>query len=173
MAFTRAFLKEHGVPEEEIDNIMAERNRTLNEYVSKSDVQAQIDAAMKDYVPKADVEKQINEVKATIKPVTESDEYKAIAAELAMNKAINGEDYAAVKPKFRETVYRMLDHGEKAKPLAEQLKGVQEKYEEYFTPAQNNNSYSPVFGSKDSGGMPSGNGGDSFAKAWGYVKGKE
>ena len=48
--FTRKFLLEHGVPEDQIDAIMAARNQTLNEtlagYVPKSDVQAQIDAAI-------------------------------------------------------------------------------------------------------------------------------
>jgi hypothetical protein len=30
----------------------------------------------------------------------------------------------------------MLDRSEKAAPVAEQLTGIKEKYEEYFTPAQ-------------------------------------
>ena len=38
MAFTRKFLTEHGVSEDQIDAIMAERNRTLTDYVPKSDV---------------------------------------------------------------------------------------------------------------------------------------
>ena len=47
MAFTRKFLTEHGVPEDQIDAIMAERNRTLQDYIPKADVQAQIDEAVK------------------------------------------------------------------------------------------------------------------------------
>lgn len=53
-----------------------------------------------------------------------------------MLRAIGGEDFQTVKPKFRETVFGMLDRGEKAAPVAEQLTGIKEKYEEYFTPAQ-------------------------------------
>ena len=37
-----------------------------------------------------------------------------------------------MKPKFRETVYGMLEQGENAAPVAEQLTGIKEKYEEYF-----------------------------------------
>ena len=47
MAFTRKFLTEHGVPEDQVDAIMAERNRTLQDYIPKADVQAQIDEAVK------------------------------------------------------------------------------------------------------------------------------
>ena len=46
MAFTRKFLTDHGVPEDQVDAIMAERNRTLTDYVPKTDVQSQIDAAV-------------------------------------------------------------------------------------------------------------------------------
>lgn len=181
MAFTRAFLKDNGVPEDRIDAIMGERNRTLSDYIPKADVQEQIDAAVKKAVeeakkaqqpapetkpePKAEPKPQVTQPEP--KPVTEYEEYKKIVSELEMVKALNGDDYAEVKPKFRETVYKMLDHGEKAKPIAEQLTGVKEKYEEYFTPAQKPEA--PVFGSKDRGGMPSGTGGDSFAKAWGFI----
>ena len=31
MAFTRKFLTDHGVPEDQVDAIMAERNRTLTD----------------------------------------------------------------------------------------------------------------------------------------------
>ena len=46
MAFTRKFLLDNGVPEDKVDVILAERNRTLKDYVLQSDVQAQIDAAV-------------------------------------------------------------------------------------------------------------------------------
>ena len=46
MAFTRKFLAENGVPEDKIDLILAERNRTLKDYTPNADVQAQIDAAI-------------------------------------------------------------------------------------------------------------------------------
>ena len=44
MAFTRKFLTDHGVPEDQVDAIMAERNRTLTDYVPKTDVQSQVGA---------------------------------------------------------------------------------------------------------------------------------
>ena len=46
MAFTRKFLTDHGVPEDQVDAIMAERNRTLTDYVPKTDVQSKIEAAV-------------------------------------------------------------------------------------------------------------------------------
>ena len=66
----------------------------------------------------------------------QSDEYRALAGEFdayrAMQQARTGKDYGGVKPKFFETVYGMVDRGEGAKPLAEQLAGIREQYEEYF-----------------------------------------
>ena len=46
MAFTRKFLTDHGVPEDQVDAIMAERHRPLTDYVPKTDVESQIDAAV-------------------------------------------------------------------------------------------------------------------------------
>ena len=63
-------------------------------------------------------------------------EYMEVVRERDMLRAIGGEDFQSVKPKFRETVFGMLDRGEKAAPVAEQLTGIKEKYEEYFTPTQ-------------------------------------
>ena len=119
MAFSRKFLLDHGVPEDQVDAIMAERNRTLNDYIPKVDLQQQIDAA---------VQKAREEAPQAVN-ITESDEYKALAGELAKVKAISSEDFASVKPKFRESVWSMLDHD---KPVGEQLAGIKEQYEEYF-----------------------------------------
>ena len=58
-----------------------------------------------------------------------------------MLRAIGGDDFASVKPKFRETVFSMLDRSDKAPTVADQLKAIGEKYEEYFipeTPTANN-----------------------------------
>lgn len=63
-------------------------------------------------------------------------EYMEVVRERDMLRAIGGEDFQSVKPKFRETVFGMLDRGEKAAPVAEQLTGIKEKYEEYFAPVQ-------------------------------------
>ena len=66
----------------------------------------------------------------------ESDDYKTLQNQFndykAMQQARTGKDYEGVKPKFFETVYGMVDRGEGAKPLAEQLAGIREQYEEYF-----------------------------------------
>ena len=61
-------------------------------------------------------------------------EYIDLANERDMLRAIGGDDFQAVKPKFRETVFGMLDRGEKAAAVADQLTGIKEKYEEYFIP---------------------------------------
>jgi len=97
-------------------------------------------------------------------------EYMDLLNERDMLRAIGGEDFANVKPKFREQVFGMLDRGEKAKPISEQLTGIQEKYEEYFTakePAQPK----PTFGAPTQGSMPKGDEGAEaqFLKAWGIT----
>jgi hypothetical protein len=51
-----------------------------------------------------------------------------------MLRAIGGDDFAQVKPKFREQVFNMLDRGDAAKGIADQLSEIKTKYEEYFTP---------------------------------------
>ena len=59
-----------------------------------------------------------------------------VVGERDMLRAIGGEDFASVKPKFREQVYGMLQTGTDAKPVAEQLTGIRENYVEYFLPAE-------------------------------------
>ena len=126
--FSRKFLMDHGVPEDQVDAIMAARNQTMNDtlsgYVAKAEVQAQIDAAVAK-VPKPE----------PIDPKT-TPEYMELARERDMLRAIGGDEFQTVKPKFRETVFGMLDRGEKAAAVADQLNGIKEKYEEYFLPAQ-------------------------------------
>lgn len=61
-------------------------------------------------------------------------EYLELQRERDMLRTIGGDDFAKVKPKFREQVFGMLDRGEKAKPTAEQLTGIREKFDEYFLP---------------------------------------
>ena len=63
-------------------------------------------------------------------------EYVELMRERDMLRAIGGEDFNCVKPKFRETVFGMLDRGDKAAAVADQLTGIKEKYEEYFLPDQ-------------------------------------
>ena len=63
-------------------------------------------------------------------------EYMEILKERDMLRTIGGDEFTSVKPKFRETVFGMLDRGEKAAAIADQLTGIKEKYEEYFLPAE-------------------------------------
>ena len=71
-------------------------------------------------------------------------EYMEIVKERDMLRAIGGDDFSTVKPKFRETVFGMLDRGEKAASVSDQLTGSKEKFEEYFVPdAPANNDPKP------------------------------
>lgn len=155
MAFTRKFLADHGVPAEQIDAIMDERQRTLTGYVPKDDVAAQIAAAVE----------EANKTFAA-PPVEETDEYKALRAQLDMRIALDGEEYAGIKPKFRETVYNMIDHAEGAAPVSDQLGTIREKYEEYFTPAEPERK--PQFGGPLEGAMPKGDKKPTLEELWGY-----
>ena len=128
----RKFLTDHGVPDEQLDAIMNEINTTISNrmtgYVPQSEVQAQIDAALK-------AVKQPEPVDPKTTP-----EYLELQRERDMLRAIGGEDFAQVKPKFREQVFGMLDRGDKAAAVSEQLNGIREKYEEYFTPEPEQNA---------------------------------
>lgn len=122
--FKRSDLEAQGLTKDQIEYIMTESGRSLSaNYTLNSDVQGRIDEAVKGVKPEP------------IDPTT-TPEYQAIAKERDMLRAIGGEDFQTVKPKFRETVFGMLDRGEKAAPVSEQLTGIKEKYEEYFTPVQ-------------------------------------
>lgn len=159
MAFTRKFLIDNGVPEDKVDAIMAERNRTLTDYIPKADMQAQIDAALE-------------AAKQTPPDVTASAEYKAVVAERDMLRAIGGSDFENVKPKFREQVFGMLDRSEKAPAVSDQLTKIKESYEEYFTVKQETPppESKPAFGAPTQGSAPTGKTGDSFSDYWGFNK---
>jgi hypothetical protein len=157
--FKRADLKEKGLTEEQIDYIMTEGNRSLSaNYTLTSDVKGQIDAA-------------VEAAKTAPVDVTQSEEYQKLMTERDMLRAIGGDDFAAVKPKFRETVFGMLDRSEKAPTIEEQLKTIGEKYEEYFTPQAQPETppTKPTFGAPTQGGAPTGKTGASFSEAWGFI----
>lgn len=156
--FQREDLRSKGYTEEQINDLMAMVNTGLQGYIPQTELQGRIEAALKDHKPDP------------IDPKT-TPEYQQIVNERDMLRAIGGDDFASVKPKFRETVFNMLDRGEKAKPIADQLKSIGEKYEEYFQPTQQK----PTFGSPDQGGMPKGDEGavSAFEKAWGFVPTKK
>ena len=141
--FKRADLEAQGLTKDQIEYIMTESGRSLSaNYVLTSDVQSRIDEAVKAVKPE-----QVD-VKTT-------PEYMEVVSERDMLRAIGGEDFATVKPKFREQVYGMLQTGTDAKPVAEQLTGIRENYEEYFLPAEqqqpNQPKNLPIY-SKDTNG---------------------
>ena len=106
---------------------------------------------------------------------TESDAYKKLAGEYEsyreMQNARTSDAYKGVKGKFFETVYGMVDRGDGAKPVEEQLKGIREQYEEYFEAAAQQQNQKPTFGAPTEGSMPKGETGavKGFADAWGFV----
>lgn len=160
----RTDLKAKGLTDEQIDYIMTESNRSLAaNYILASDAQAKVDEAVKAAAAQAPAV----DIKTT-------QEYIALQTERDMLRAIGGDDFAGVKPKFRETVFGMLDRSEKAPAVADQLKAIGEKYEEYFTaPAQqqpeDEPAKQPSFGAPTQGSAPTGKSGPSFMDTWGFV----
>ena len=114
-------------PEQRTEQVFALYGRALDEgFISKQaaeDAKAQAVEAAKAGIKIPD----------PVDPKT-TPEYMEIVKERDMLRAIGGEDFSKVKPKFRETVFGMLDRGEKAAAVADQLTGIKEKYEEYFLP---------------------------------------
>ena len=114
MAFTRRSLGALGLSEEQVDKVMALHGTSMSDFIPKSEVQEKIDQALADAQKNA-----LQNVK-----IKETDEYKTVAEERDMLRALGGDDFSSVKPKFRETVYKMLERGENAPAIAEQLKTV-------------------------------------------------
>ena len=155
MAFTRKFLTEHGVPEDQIDAIMAERNRTLSDYVPKADVQAQIDAAL------AEAQKA-----APPADVTQAPEYLELLGKTQKLEAFQTEDFASVKAPYRDIVWGKLDHADKHKPYAEQLAELQSSMPDLFSVQEE--PPKPQFGAQPQGAAPTGQKGPSFNDVWGF-----
>lgn len=145
MAFTRKALVGLGLSEEAVEKVMALHGTSMADFIPKSELQDKINEAI------AEAQKNLP------KPdVTSSDEYKSILEERDMLRALGGEDFASVKPKFREAVYKLLDRSENAPAVSDQLKTVAEKYEEYFNPPEPENPKTPQFGAQVTGAMPTG-----------------
>ena len=128
-------------PEQKTEQVFALYGRALDDgYIAKAAAKLAQDTALEQ--AKADWEKG-----QTAPDPKESDEYKALLGDFdaykAMQAARTSKDFEGVKPKFFETVYGLVDRGEGAKPLQEQLAGIREQYEEYFTPADPNPSPAP------------------------------
>ena len=111
--------------EQKTEQLFALYGRALDDgYISKTAAEEQKTAA-------------VEAAKAGIKipdpvDVTTTQEYQALLKERDMLRTIGGDDFAQVKPKFREQVFNMIDRGEKAKALTEQLADIKTKYDEYF-----------------------------------------
>lgn len=155
MAFTRKFLTDHGVPEEHVDAIMAERNRTLTDYVPKDDVQKQIDAAL------AEAQKSAPAV-----DVTKSAEYIELLGKTQKLEAFQTDDFANVKAPYKDIVWGKLDHAEKHKPYAEQLTELQSSMPDLFKSQEE--PPKPQFGAQPQGAAPTGAKGPSFNDVWGF-----
>ena len=116
-------------PEQRTEQVFSLYGRALDEgFISKHDAEEAKQAAI-------EATKAGFKAPEPVDPKT-TDEYLALQRERDMLRAIGGEDFQQVKPKFREQVFGMLDRGDKAPAVAEQLNGIREKYEEYFTPTQ-------------------------------------
>lgn len=139
--FKRQTLRDKGLTEDQVEWLLTESSRALaSNYLPKTEAQEQLDAA-------------VAAAKAELPPpvkVADTDEYKAIVAERDMLRAIGGEAFSSVKPKFRETVYKMLDRGENADEIDVQLGKVKEQFEEYFTqPDAQERQNTPVYSQPD------------------------
>ena len=125
-------LQDDGIDtDERLNRIMALRGRDLDEgYISKSAAKEDREQAVAN--AKAEWEKNIP--KPDIKA---SEEYKSLENEFAgykaMQEARGSDDYKGVKPKFFETVYGMVQKGEGAAAVADQMTKIREQWPEYFT----------------------------------------
>lgn len=170
--FTRKALNEimanEGLtPEQRTEQVFSLYGRALDDgYIAKRAAQQAQQTALDN--AKAEWEKGVK-----VPDPKESDAYKQLQGQFdaykQMQTARGSKEYEGVKPKFFETVYGMVDRGDGAKSVEEQLKGIRENYEEYFTPAQQQKQ-SPTFGAPTEGSMPKGETGavKGFTDAWGF-----
>lgn len=158
MAFSRKFLLDNGVPEDKVDVILAERNRTLADYVPKSDVQSQIDAAL------AEAQKNVQAPDIDVKATPE---YMELLGQNQKLTAFQTDDFATVKAPYKDIVWGKLDHAEKHKPYAEQIEALKESMPDLFV--TQDEPPKPAFGTAPKGAAPTGNAGPSFMDGWGFV----
>lgn len=158
MAFSRKFLLDNGVPEDKVDVILAERNRTLADYVPKSDVQAQIDSA---------IEKANKDVKPPEVDIKTTPEYLELLGKNQKLEAFQTDDFASVKKPYKDIVWGKLDHAEKHKPYTEQIEELKESMPDLFITQEE--PPKPSFGAQPQGAAPTGKAGPSFMDSWGFV----
>lgn len=162
MAFTRKFLIEQGVPEDKVDVILAERNRTMNDYILKSDVDQQI----KDAVAEA---QKNNTVDLNTIP-----EYVDLQGQVKMMKTLNTADFDVVKKPYKDIVWGKLDHSEKHAPYDQQLKALAEQMPDLFVEVKSEDEeQKPQFAGETKGSIPSGKEAPSFADYWKFKKQEE
>ena len=152
-------------PEQRTEQVFGLYGRALDDgYIAKTAAQQSQETALAN--AKAEWEKEVK-----VPDPKESDDYKALQGEFASYKAMqtarSSKEFEGVKPKFFETVYGMVDRNDGAKPIEEQLKGIREKYEEYFTQTP---QPKPSFGAPVEGSMPKGATGavKGLTDAWGF-----
>ncbi len=160
MAFSRKFLIDNGVPEDKVDVIMAERNRTLKDYTPNADIQTQIDAAVQEALKGAQPA-----------DVTQDPAYIALATKAAKLEAYQGAEFATVKAPYRDIVWDKLDHAENHKPYSEQITELSAAMPDLFAVQQEppQELTKPTFGGATSGSVPTGKEGPSFMDTWGFV----
>ena len=152
--FDQEFLIGHGVPEAQAEAVLEAHAAAL-------------EAALAGTVPKEEVQRRIDA--ALEEAGADGEALQRLQAERDMLRTIGGEAFEGVKPKFREQVYALLDRGRRARPVAEQLEAIRERYEEYFVSAEPSERL-PRFGGPTRGSMPRGALGaaDQFSRAWGF-----
>ena len=171
--FDRAFLEGCGVPEAAIEAVLEAHEAALRAaahgLVSEEEAQRRVEAATEGMVSEEEAQRRVEAaLEAAAKGVDEA-AYRQLEAERDMLRAIGGEAFGDVKPKFREQVYALLDLGSKARPVEEQLEAIREKYEEYFIDGDRPQRL-PRFGGPTRGSMPRGAIGavEQFSQAWGF-----
>ena len=114
--FKRSALKEKGLTDEQIEYVLTESGRLIA-----------------DYIPKSEMNEKLEEAKNAVPDFHETDEWKAmvnansaLTAENAKIKALSSDDFAGVKNQYRDILWEKIDHGEKAKPISEQISGFRE-----------------------------------------------
>ena len=158
MAFSRKFLLDNGVPEDKVDVILAERNRTLNDYVPKSEVQTQID----DAVAKAKKEATPPEIDVKATP-----EYLDLLGQNQKLEAFQTDDFASIKAPYKDIVWGKLDHAENHQPYGEQIEALQKDMPDLFVTQEE--PPKPHFGTAPKGAAPTGNAGPSFEDVWKFT----
>lgn len=158
MAFIRKTLSGYGLSEEQVEKVMTLYSTSLSEFVPKSEVKTQIAEA-------------VEQAKKDMPPVdiTQNEEYLKVVGERDMLRALGGKEFEGVKPKFRESVYKMLNREEGAEPVEKQLETIAKDYEEYFAEAPQETK-PPQFGAGVTGSMPKGDTKPTFESLWGFGK---